>query len=154
MKPRKRSTNLSTGSARCHCIGSSVGPAQPLVGPVGDIVVIIDPVVDDAYVYGKRYCTFCLEALPVHNYYGTLKYRAYQNQHTRQMAHVLQAMKQRVMPLMDMYEAHKEEQRRRMVLERQRVAQEQRFAKNKTAIHRVVPQRRRFDDYHHGSIGL
>jgi hypothetical protein len=46
-------------------------------------------VLDLCYVYGKRYCLFCVDAIPTHNYYGTPKYKALQNMHMVQVRKVL-----------------------------------------------------------------
>jgi hypothetical protein len=62
-----------------------------------------DSALDDAYVYGKRYCTFCLDSLPQHGYYGTVKYRALQRQHTTQITQVLDQL-ELVAQKMDTYE--------------------------------------------------
>ena len=44
---------------------------------------------DDAYVYGKRYCTFCLEAIPTHNYFTADRYKHLQTKHRPQVDFVL-----------------------------------------------------------------
>jgi hypothetical protein len=44
---------------------------------------------DLCYVYGKRYCMFCSDAIPVHNHYGAVKYKSLQNKHTAQAQKVL-----------------------------------------------------------------
>lgn len=49
---------------------------------------------DDAYIYGKRYCKFCIEAIPEHNYYSSVKYRSLQVKHTRQVEQVLAQLEQ------------------------------------------------------------
>lgn len=49
---------------------------------------------DLCYVYGKRYCMFCMEAIPAHNYYGTTKYKALQNKHTAQIQKVVSILEE------------------------------------------------------------
>ena len=44
---------------------------------------------DDAYVYGRRYCTFCLEAIPTHNYFTADRYKHLQTKHRPQVDFVL-----------------------------------------------------------------
>lgn len=65
---------------------------------------------DDAYVYGKRYCTFCIQAIPEHNYYNATRYRSLQVQHTRQVEKVLSQLEQ-VATAMDKEELEKQRQR-------------------------------------------
>jgi hypothetical protein len=65
---------------------------------------------DDAYVYGKRYCTFCIQAIPEHNYYNATRYRSLQVQHTRQVTKVLTQLEQ-VAAEMDKEELEKQKQR-------------------------------------------
>jgi hypothetical protein len=65
---------------------------------------------DDAYVYGKRYCTFCINAIPEHNYYNAVRYRSLQVQHTRQVTKVLTQLEQ-VATEMDKEELEKQRQR-------------------------------------------
>jgi hypothetical protein len=45
-------------------------------------------VLDLCYVYGKRYCLFCIDAIPTHNYYGTPKYKALDSMHMVQLSKV------------------------------------------------------------------
>jgi hypothetical protein len=47
---------------------------------------------DLCYVYGKRYCMFCIEAIPMHIHYGAVKYKSLQNKHTAQVQKVLSMM--------------------------------------------------------------
>jgi hypothetical protein len=65
---------------------------------------------DDAYVYGKRYCTFCINAIPEHNYYNATRYRSLQVQHTKQVTKVLTQLEQ-VAKEMDKEELEKQRQR-------------------------------------------
>lgn len=67
----------------------------------------LDESLDDAYVYGKRYCTFCLEGIPKHNYHGTPKFLPLQRKHTAQIDKVIQQL-QVVANKMDEYEALKQ----------------------------------------------
>jgi hypothetical protein len=73
---------------------------------------------DDAYVYGKRYCTFSIGAIPEHNYYKATRYESLKLQHTRQVAHVLTQLEQ-VAVDMDKEEVEKIKQRE-ILLQRQR----------------------------------
>jgi hypothetical protein len=61
---------------------------------------------DDAYVYGKRYCMFCIQAIPEHNYYNATRYRSVQVQHTKQVQNVLTQLEQ-VATAMDKEELEK-----------------------------------------------
>jgi len=67
---------------------------------------------DDAYVYGKRYCAFCIEAIPQHNYYGAAKNKRLAVKHKNQVNQVLKLM-ETVVQKMDVEET-----------ERQRIAAE------------------------------
>ena len=80
------------------------GLEQTKVGGGVQLDPAVDAALDDAYVYGKRYCTFCLEALPAHNYYGTPKYRPQHHRHTKQIEKVISAMERDVLTKMDEYE--------------------------------------------------
>ncbi|GAX10960.1 hypothetical protein FisN_2Lh490 [Fistulifera solaris] len=86
-----------------------------------------DSCLDDAYVYGKRYCIFCMEQLPQHGYYGTAKYAPLQRRHTLQMQKVVEQI-EKVADIMDIYEEYKrkaaEERERRAAIERDRKHQE------------------------------
>ena len=44
---------------------------------------------DEAYVYGKRYCLFCVDAIPKHNYYKLPKNKALRDKHNRQVNKVI-----------------------------------------------------------------
>jgi hypothetical protein len=44
---------------------------------------------DKAYVYGKRYCAFCIDQIPNHNYYTAPKYRSLRVKHTKQVDSVI-----------------------------------------------------------------
>jgi hypothetical protein len=41
--------------------------------------------IDNAFVYGKRYCLFVVDAIPQHNYFNATKIKKMQNQHHRQV---------------------------------------------------------------------
>jgi USP8 dimerisation domain len=75
---------------------------------------------DDAYVYGKRYCLFCVDAIPTHNYYHSPKYAAYKTLSVKRVNAVIRALEQIVVQ-MDREEQEKERQR----LERERIVAEQ-----------------------------
>jgi hypothetical protein len=64
---------------------------------------------DDAYIYGKRYCKFVLEAIPEHNYYAAVRYKAHKDQHLRQVNQVVAQLEQ-VATDMDKDERQKQRQ--------------------------------------------
>jgi hypothetical protein len=49
-------------------------------------------VLDLCFVYGKRYCLFCINAIPTHNYYGTPKYKALHSMHMVQLSKVVSTL--------------------------------------------------------------
>jgi hypothetical protein len=78
-----------------------------------------DRLLDDAYHFGKRYCWFCLEAIPTHNYYNSAKFVGLKNTHHAQIDQVLTQM-EKIVQWMDEEELEKELQEH---LEAQRIAQ-------------------------------
>jgi hypothetical protein len=76
---------------------------------------------DNAYVYGKRYCSFVLNAIPEHNYYSSQKYAAFKAKHQRQVDRVLTQL-ERVGNLMDVQQ---EAIQKRLEEERLRIEQQQ-----------------------------
>ena len=62
---------------------------------------------DNAYVYGKRYCMFCLDAIPTHNYFTADRYKHLQLKHRPQVDLVLSQLSQ-VAELMDVEELQKQ----------------------------------------------
>jgi hypothetical protein len=44
------------------------------------------------YMYGRRYCMFCIDAIPTHHYYNTIKYKQLQNKHIQQIDKVLRLL--------------------------------------------------------------
>lgn len=78
---------------------------------------------DDAYVYGKRFAIFSLNALPTHNYYGAPKFAKARHKNQLDMADVVHKLEQ-VAKWMDIEEIEKEKQRRRQQAERFRREEE------------------------------
>jgi hypothetical protein len=76
---------------------------------------------DSAYVYGKRYCSFVLNAIPEHNYYTSQKYAAMKAKHQKQVERLLTQL-ERVGNLMDIQE---EAIQKRLEEERLRLEQQQ-----------------------------
>lgn len=77
---------------------------------------------DEAYVYGMRYCTFCVEGITKHDYYRSAKFGQKRAKINKRVTEVLTKL-EAVADLMDAEEIKKEEQRR-AILKRQ---QEERF---------------------------
>jgi USP8 dimerisation domain len=75
---------------------------------------------DDAYVYGKRYCLFCVDAIPTHNYYHSPKYAAYKTLSVKRVSAVIRALEQIVVQM-----DHEEQEKERQRLEVERIAAEQ-----------------------------
>lgn len=82
---------------------------------------------DDAYVYGKRYCLFCLDAIPQHNYYTASRYGVQRQRHTKQVDRVLGQL-ETVVSKMDVEE---EEKAKQAELERKRRLEAEEEARNK-----------------------
>jgi hypothetical protein len=56
----------------------------------GFVKAFADPrQLDNAYVFGKRYCAFCIDQIPNHNYYQAPKYRSLRVKHTKQVDSVI-----------------------------------------------------------------
>jgi hypothetical protein len=81
---------------------------------------------DEAYVYGMRYCTFCVKGIVNHDYYNSTKFAARRVQTNQRVDAVLTKLDQ-VAELMDQEEIEKEA-RRQAILKRQR---EERLRKQK-----------------------
>ena len=77
---------------------------------------------DEAYVYGMRYCTFCVKGLVNHDYYNAGKYAARKKQTNLRVDNVLTKL-ENVAELMDREEVIKE-QRRQALLKKQREEQQ------------------------------
>jgi len=83
---------------------------------------------DNAFIYGMRYCTFCVESIPKHDYYSSSKFQALKSKTSRQVADVLTKL-EHVADLMDMEEIEKErvrkekEEAERLERERRREAE-------------------------------
>lgn len=69
-----------------------------------------DSNLDDAYVYGKRYCLFLVDAIPNHNYFGAPKYKFLTTKHKRQLEQVLNQLAM-VADAMDRQELERERKR-------------------------------------------
>jgi len=76
---------------------------------------------DDAYVYGKRYCQFCLDAIPQHNYYDSPSrdVARLKAKHARQVEQVIDQLDQ-VATWMDREEFEKVQKQERERSERER----------------------------------
>jgi hypothetical protein len=77
---------------------------------------------DDAYVYGKRYCTFVTLEIPKHSYYKTPQCSAQRNLHHKQVDQVLTQLEEVVVRKMDEEEEARAQQE---PAERARQEQEQ-----------------------------
>lgn len=83
---------------------------------------------DDAYVYGKRYCWFCVHGIPNHNYYNLPKYKNVKVRHIAQIDQVLKQL-EKIAEWMDQEEEEKiqkqqeEKRKREAALERKRTQQ-------------------------------
>ena len=78
---------------------------------------------DDAYIYGKRFASFSLDALPMHNYYKTPKYKNMRSENSLEMTNVILKLEQ-IAKWMDEEEAKREKERRRAVEEMKRLEEE------------------------------
>lgn len=76
---------------------------------------------DEAYVYGMRYCTFCVKGLVNHDYYNTGKFASRKRQTNQRVDAVLTKL-ENIAELMDQEEIIKEK-RRQALLEKQRQEQ-------------------------------
>lgn len=65
---------------------------------------------DQAYLYGKRYCKFVVESLPRHAYYSSNRYNTQKKQHNAQVDKVLKQLEQ-VVQKMDQQEIQREKER-------------------------------------------
>ena len=65
---------------------------------------------DEAYVYGMRYCTFCVKGIVSHDYYNSSKYSARKLQTNQRVDAVLTKLEQ-VAEWMDQEEIEKEARR-------------------------------------------
>jgi len=79
---------------------------------------------DDAYVYGKRFAIFSLEALPQHNYYESPRYAATRKKNKQDMTAVIIRL-EKVALLMDEEEKTKERERKRREDEARKREEEQ-----------------------------
>lgn len=78
---------------------------------------------DDAYVYGKRFAIFSLEALPQHNYYESPRYTSIRFKNKQDMTEVILKL-EKIAEWMDEEEKEKEIQRRRREAEERRREEE------------------------------
>ena len=101
---------------------------------------------DDAYVLGKRYATFSLEALPRHDYYRASRYASLQKKNNQNVQKVI-VMLEQVAKWMDEEEAEKqrlrEEYRKRIEAERVRQQEAIEKARYKELQDRIEQQRRK-----------
>lgn len=85
-----------------------------------------DASLDDAYVFGKRYCRFYMEQISKHHYYNTIKYKPIQQKHMSQIQKAVNQL-EIVAERMDVYEVSKieaaEKRARGEELERDRAHQ-------------------------------
>lgn len=65
---------------------------------------------DDAYVYGKRYCSFCINSIPQHDYYHSPKYSRLRAEHTKNVEVVMRYL-EKVVEKMDAAELIKRKKR-------------------------------------------
>lgn len=79
---------------------------------------------DDAYVYGKRFATFSLDALPTHNYYKSPKHKLLRTQNALEMTDVILKLEQ-IAKWMDDEEIKRERERRKLMEEKKRRDDEQ-----------------------------
>ena len=82
---------------------------------------------DEAYVYGMRYCNFCVKEIVKHDYYRSAKFNSKRLDTNRRVTQVLTKL-EKVAELMDDEEIKKEEQRKailkRQAEERRRIQQQ------------------------------
>lgn len=69
---------------------------------------LTDQALDEAYTYAKRYCMFCTDAIPQHNYFTAKRYRPLSVKHNKQINQVLEKLELLVL-LMDRQEQRKKE---------------------------------------------
>ena len=77
---------------------------------------------DEAYVYGMRYCTFCVNGLVKHDYYRSSRFDKRRNETNSRVAQVLTKLEQ-VALWMDEEEKIKHE-KRRLLIQRQKEERE------------------------------
>lgn len=58
---------------------------------------------NDAYIYAKRYCLFCMDAIPQHNYYDATRYSKLKQLHLQQSQRVILEL-ERIVAQMDQEE--------------------------------------------------
>jgi len=78
---------------------------------------------DDAYVYGKRFAIFSLEALPKHNYYESPRYVSIRRKNKQDMTEVILKL-EKVAEWMDDEEKEKERQRKKREAEERKREEE------------------------------
>jgi hypothetical protein len=84
-----------------------------------------DKQIDTAYVYGKRYCRFCVDSVPTHAYYKAPENIATVNRHNSQVDKVLSGL-ETIKKWMDEEEIEKERQRE-LIEDQQRTAKLESF---------------------------
>ncbi len=106
---------------------------------------------DEAYVYGMRYCTFCVKGIVQHDYYNSSKFATRKTQTNQRVDAVLTKLEQ-VAEWMDQEEREKET-RRQAFLKRQK---EERLRKERELEHqrlaeielRLAKQKEAFSSFH------
>lgn len=73
---------------------------------------------DEAYVYGMRYCTFCVERVKKHDYYYSTKYESRRKETNERVMKVLNKL-EKVAELMDTEEVEKEKKRQAFLKKQQ-----------------------------------
>ncbi|CAB9507319.1 expressed unknown protein [Seminavis robusta] len=86
---------------------------------------------DSTFVYGKRFCTFCIESIPKHDYYLSAKYKNLRHKYTRDAETVLKHLDE-VKAKMNAEERVKH--KKRMELARQEAARREAERKRQEAI--------------------
>jgi hypothetical protein len=92
-------------------------------------------------VYGKRFASFSLDALPLHNYYKSPKYKQRRSQNAVDMTDVIVKLEQ-IAKWMDDEEIHRERERRKAMEEKRRRDEAQEARRYKDFQDRVNQQKR------------
>jgi hypothetical protein len=103
---------------------------------------------DDAFVYGMRYCTFCVEGLVQHDYYNSPKFSARRAATNRQVSQVLGKLEQ-VADWMDLEEVERETQRQ---LAFEKIRQERIQKQKQQEAMRLQEIERKIEQYKHSYL--
>lgn len=98
---------------------------------------------DDAYVFGKRYCSFCVDGIPRHSYYKAPKYTNLRLRHIGNVQQVLERLNEIVL-WMDEEEAHKEKLRQEQIARHQRMMEQKRLEMEKKKYEELQKRMARF----------